>query len=326
MKKISIFLLFLFLPLCVFAQDSEVVGNGDDVFRFSPDVQINEPLARDFIGGGGTVRISQRVGQDVFVVGGSIFVDSGVGGDLRAAGNHVVINSNIGGNIAVLAQIVEIGENAKIEGSARIYAQEVIIYGEIKKDAVIDAVNLDQKGTIGGNLEYKKIEPKKYDTSFGWFFRLVGLFGMLVVGLIFVSIFPKTIRKIVSSDIKNPFKDLLYGAVGLIVVPIASVVLMLTIIGFPIGLILMILYLIALYLGQVFVGIILGTYIFGIFKGKREASKFSLMWTMVVGIVILWMISGIPSLGGLIKILAIIWGLGIILRRLIFDSKIFSEN
>jgi len=317
MKKTLIFLLLLFLPLSVLADEAGEENNdisGEDFFRFSADIQLDEPVERDFVGAGGTVNIKESVSKDVFVAGGSIFIHGDVGGDVRAAGNVVEISSRVGGNIAVFGQVVEISEGAVIEGSARIRANKVILRGTIEKNADIDAVEFEQYGFVKGDLNYKKIDQKGSKGAFGWFFSLVGLFGMLIAGLVFVSVFPKTSRDIILSTTKNPLKDLAWGVAFIFLIPIACVVLMLTIIGFPVGLILIASYAIGLYFGQVVVGIILGTYIFGVFKGKAGANKFPLAWTMTFGIVVLWFIIGIPVFGWLIKLIALALGLGVLVR------------
>ena len=89
---------------------------------------------------------------------------------------------------------------------------------------------------------------------------------------------------------------------------------MLTIIGFPLALILAAMYAISLYIAKVFVGIVLGTYIFGAFKGRDATSKASLLGIMVVGVAVLWLVSGIPVIGWFIQLIAIIWGLGLMIK------------
>ena len=296
MKKIAIFAIILFFPSMIYAQHS--AKKAEDAFDFAPNIRIREPVGRDLVVVGGTVDISEKVGKDLFALGGTITIASDIDGDVLAAGTKVIISSSIGGNVSILAKKVEILPGAKIAGSVRIRAVEVALDGDIAGDAVIDAEQFEQTGAISGGLQYNKIERQKSSpNALSWFFRLVSLFGMLVIGLLLVNIFPKAMRNSISASMKNPAKDFLCGIIGLVATPLAVIVLMLTIIGFPFALILGAAYLVLLYLAQIFVGIILGTYIFGALKGKDRASRYSLMATMVVGIVVFWLIAGIPSLG-----------------------------
>ena len=136
----------------------------------------------------------------------------------------------------------------------------------------------------------------------------------MVVGLVLVGVSPKSIRSTVNSSIKNPTKDLLWGFIALVATPVVIVFLMLTIIGFPLAIILAMIYGISLYIAKVFVGIVLGTYIFGAIKGRENIAEISLLWIMVVGVIVLWLISGIPVLGWFIHFIAVIWGLGLIVK------------
>ena len=313
MKKIAILLFVLLFPVAVFAQDTQIKA---DMFEFAPDIKITEPVSRDLVVVGGKIEIADKVEQDVFAAGGTINILADVAGDVMAAGTRLVIDSEIQGNVSALAQTIEITENANILGSMRIKAETVIISGNIQGNAQIDAYELEQTGIIAGELNYKKIESKKHTSknSFLWFFRLIGLFGMLIVGLILVSIWPKAIKRLISGSIKNPLKDFAFGIAALIATPIIVLVLMLTIIGFPLALILVAAYLIALYLAQILTGIILGTYLFGAFKGRDHAKKSPLLAIMIIGVIVLWLITGIPVVGGLLKLIAIIWGLGILIN------------
>jgi len=325
MKYIYIFLLLLFYPVFVLAQDSSSLEKTDpqDVFRFGAEVETLTPIERDFIGAGGSINISEDVFGDVFVAGGTIYSSADIGGDFMALANKVVIDSEIAGNASIMAQEVEIRRGAKIYGDARIYAKRFTMNGTIEKSAKIDSEIFEQNGVIVGDTEYNKIEKRNSNGHFGWFLWLIGLFGSLVVGMVFVSVFPKQISRFVSSSMKNPFKDILWGLGAFVATPLVAIVLFLTVIGIPMALIVLLFYAAALYLGRIFVGIILGMYIFGAFSGEVDAKKFSLIWTMSAGVVALSFVCKVPVIGGIIGFLSLVWGLGIIVRiKMNFIKKI----
>ncbi|MBI1961101.1 MAG: hypothetical protein HYS45_00175 [Parcubacteria group bacterium] len=297
-----------------------------DYFSFVAEVRIPEEGARDVVAFGGVVNINNPVAQDVLAAGGTVIIQSPVSGDVRVAGGRVVIESDIGGNVAVLAQTVEILPGSTIAGSVEIRARDVVIGGTIAKDAHIVAETLEQNGSIGGELVHDlKASPDYEHTPIGWFFRIVSLFGMLVVGLALVSVFPNSMRAAVHASIKNPAKDLLWGLGALAATPIAVLVLALTIIGLPLGMLLGLGYVVALYLAKILVGIILGTYLLGALRGREQAQKASLLGIMVLGIFVLWLITGIPVIGGILKLIAMIWGLGMLVNLKIQAIKRFES-
>jgi len=300
------------------AQEADFAGEPEpvqDYFSFVAEVRVPEEGARDVVAAGGVVDVNNPVQDDVLAVGGTIIIQSPVGGDVRVAGNRVVIASDVSGNVAILAQTVEIASESSIAGSVEIRARDVVIDGTIIGDAHIVAETVAQNGTIGGAFAHDPIAKPNYERSpIAWFFRIVSLFGMLVVGLVLVNIFPASLRRAVHASIKNPAKDLLWGLAALVAVPIAVLVLSLTIIGLPLGILLGLGYAAALYIAKILVGIVLGTYLWGAVRGRERAQKASVLGIMVLGVFVLWLVTGIPVIGGILKLVAILWGLGILVN------------
>ena len=305
------------------ASDPESVR---DYFSFVAEVHVPEEGARDVIAAGGVVDINNPVSQDVLALGGTVIIQAPVAGDVRVAGKRVVIESDINGNVAVLAQTVEIRPGSAIAGSVEIRAKDVVIGGTIIGDAHIASETLEQNGSIGGELVHDlKASPNYEHTPIGWFFRVVSLFGMLVIGLALVSVFPNSMRRAVHASIKNPGRDLLWGLGTFAAIPIAALVLILTIIGLPLGVLLGLGYAVAVYLAKIFVGIVLGTYVLGAFRGREQAQKASLLGIMVLGVFVLWLVTGIPVIGGILKLIAMIWGLGMLVNLKIQAIKRFES-
>ncbi|MBI2051009.1 MAG: polymer-forming cytoskeletal protein [Parcubacteria group bacterium] len=314
---LAVLILFAGTPqtLAKEADPASAPWQAKDYFSFVAEVRVPEEGARDVVAAGGVVDINNPVAQDVLALGGTVIIQSQVSGDVRLAGKRVVIASDISGNAAVLAQTVEIRPGSTIAGSMEIRAKDVVIEGTILGDAHIAAETLLQNGTIGGELTHDPIGTPGYERSpIAWFFRIISLFGMLVTGLVLVSVTPLLVRYMVRESIKNPGRDILWGVAALALVPIAALVLSLTVIGFPLGVILGTSLFVALYIAKILVGIALGTYLIGAFRGREEAQKASLLWTMVLGIAVLWLVIGIPSIGWLLKLVALVWGLGMLVR------------
>ncbi len=283
-----------------------------DYFSFAAEVHVPQEGVRDVVAFGPVVAVDNPVAHDVIASGGTVAVLADVGGDVRAVGVRVTIDANVGGNVAIFARTVEITPGASISGSARIRAQDVIIRGAIAGDADITAETLEQAGTVGGELTHTPLARPEQDGSLAWFLRVASLFGMLVVGLVLVSAFPASMRSAVHASIENPARDFLRGVAALLVVPVAAAVLAFTIIGLPLGVLLALGYVVAWYLAKILVGVVLGTYLLGAIRGREQAQNASLLATMVLGVFVLWLIIGIPSAGGILKLVAVIWGLGML--------------
>ena len=312
---------------------------GRDLIAAGGNIEINKPVAQDLIALGGTIIINAPIDGDVRVFGGNVVLNNIVSGNVAIfSGNtNLSADSEIGGSVFLFSGKANL--DGLIGGHLKSRTGELYLSGKVLGDADItipesESFSLGHSGAIGGNLNYKsgeivsdkiqekvggevnfsKLEQSKKFDHFWFFLKIVSLFGMLVLGLVLVSLFPRALRQVVTQTIKSPANDWLWGFVILVAAPILVVLLVLTIIGFPLALVLAGLYVIALYLAKIMVGIIVGTYIVGAIKGKDKIVNTSLVLIMVVGIVAFWLIASIPVLGKIISLLAVVWGLGVIAR------------
>ncbi len=313
----------------------------EDLRVFGGNIIIFDEVGGDILAAGGTIQISGPILGDIRIAGGDIIISSTVSGNVAITGGKVVFSEDSVVKGSIAASGGEIKVNGIVQGNFKSQSGNIFINNEILGDVdvtVADSSNLKlgDNASIAGSLTYyapslnssldeskvngevafyqKEAQQKNQLDTFIWFFKLIGLFGMLVAGLILVGVAPKSIRDTVQASIKNPIKDLLWGLAVLVATPVIIIFLMLTIIGFPLALILAAMYAISLYIAKVFVGIVLGTYIFGAFKGRDATSKASLLGIMVVGVAVLWLVSGIPVIGWFIQLIAIIWGLGLMIK------------
>ena len=97
--------------------------------------------------------------------------------------------------------------------------------------------------------------------------------------------------------------NILYGLGFLVLVPLASICVILTIVGAPLAVISLMLYGVLIYLS-----IIPTAYVFGeICFGKIIDNKYLLM---VVSLLVLYIVKLIPIIGGLVSFVSLLFGLG----------------
>jgi len=95
------------------------------------------------------------------------------------------------------------------------------------------------------------------------------------------------------------------GLLLLFAVPIAAIIACLTIVGLGVGIATILLYLLALYSAQVFVGEWLGEQLLGTGIGAAAIAG-----RLALGLGILRLVRMIPFLGGLAGFIIVLWGLG----------------
>ena len=99
-----------------------------------------------------------------------------------------------------------------------------------------------------------------------------------------------------------------WGAVALVATPLVAISFVVTLLALPIGVILLALYGVTIYLARVYALLCLGQFVV-----RRQTGSSSLTWPFVTGLFLYTLLSLIPVVGGLVTLLAILFGLGALL-------------
>lgn len=258
-----------------------------------------------------------QIGWSMGCYSGTIMMDGKVGGQATTSAGQITVNGTVGGQLDIPSEAGEIiiGPNAQV-GKDVTYAGETKptiqagakIGGEVKQRAA--AVNMPKQKDLSGLLGFSKI-----------FWKLAQLFGLLVLGLVVVTILPKETKLVGEKMLTQAPRCVGFGFLVLIVTPIVGVILLFTIVGIPLALVVFALWGIAIMLAKVFVCIVVGQKILGyLIKNKSRAivkerdrakdKKPNPMWPLVVGVIVFVLLTSIPYIGWLIKLVAIVWALG----------------
>ena len=324
----------------VFAGGSTVKIHGNvngDVFVVSGDFENTGDITGDIILGGGNARIAGTVDGNLRIGAGKLFIDgeigrnvtalSGdlylnkdsavngslnafaenlvvdgfIGGDMRSGAQTVRINGVIKGNVEVESSDLQFGPHAKIEGNLTYTSRERIT---IPEGVVLGEVT-EREPKASFNLERNKKQLEKGLKIFNVVKKAIAMLSYLIIGTILTLVFTNFSRKTAVMLEEKPWHSLGIGFLGFIIIPIASILLMITVIGIPVGIIALLLYGLLLYLAKLPCALWIGN---KILKGEEKP-----LLPMLLGIFLLKLVSYIPYLGGFVSFVAIIFGIGSIL-------------
>lgn len=307
-----------------------------DLVTAGGTIIVSGPVGSDLTAVGGSVSVSGDVGDDLRAAGGTLIVQGSVNGDIvLAAGQVEVAGTGIGGDAAIAGGTVNI--DAPIAGSLKVAGGEVrinaLVVGDV--DVRADRVVLGPKADIQGALRYTSareaaIDPaaslafepeytaveKGYEPSPAGIAAIVSLalFAKLLMSLVgalaVYFFFPRYARETVLSAGEKTTASIGIGIVFLIVVPIVSLFLLLTIIGLPLGALGMVGYIGALIAACIVAPITLGSFV------NHWVSKkgYVVTWkTILIGVVVYALLGFIPLIGGLAKFIVFILTLGALL-------------
>jgi len=298
-----------------------------DLFAGCKHLVIKGEVEDDVIVGCQTLRVGSKVGDQVIGFAQNIIIDSEVGGDVLAYAEEVWItnNAHIMGNLHVGTGNLNF-EGGIIEGKILGGAKKAFLNGEVSKnvDLKLDEVQFGKKynavnGTslklhkpikedaefVPENLEISYFEAKRFFQGLFFYWSLVSMF---IVGVLLISIFKNFSIDLVSYAKQNLWKNLGFGAIFFVIVPIAIIILAILVLTIPVSLMLLAIYLIVLYLSSVICGLVLGDYL--IEKVKKNGNSTHLIWSLVFGIFLIALIPQIPAVGWLFSLLFICFGMG----------------
>ena len=300
--------------------DSKIDGLG---FVAGNTLTIKGSADYGFIAGN-IITIANYETKDLFVAGNEITISNIKARSIYASANKIKVTSDVSTVYLSGDEIVLEGDfkdvyvacnkfklNGKITGTLKINddaSREVdeknIANIEAYKSKSINKDNIAQYRTniIVGLLMVKVVA------------KLLHALSILIIGFIFIALFKKTVKKIENMG-TNPgfiFARFGIGLVGLIIIPIISIILLITVIGLPLGVIGLTLYCLALYLSEV-----IGT----LYIGKLIFKKMNNFLRYFLTLLILSIITLIPILGGLVSFFMLCLSLGIIGNIILSEIK-----
>ena len=262
---------------------------------------------------GGNVMISGNIGGELVVTGGSVHVTSGVkiGGDVVVAGGQVSVDGDIGGNAMITAGVASLGGNvagdveAMVEEKLTLGDQAVVGGNLVYKARVEDKLRMSDSALVVGEItftESKVTSHSKNDFAAAMkMLHLVKLLIVIVSALVIGLLFRRLCAAVVNEGTTKALRSIGVGFVSLVVVPVASIVLLITIVGAPLGFISLVGYVFLLLLSTIASGIVFGAWLSKMIYKLDEAK---VTWKNIIGgVFILGLIGFIPVLGPVIKLL-----------------------
>jgi hypothetical protein len=280
------------------AVSDDVRAAGETVILSAP-VGDNVTLAANSV----TLDALARAGRDAIISASTIQVDGPIQRNLTLAGNDATLTSEVGGDVLAEVSHLSLGPTAIVRGDLTVVSENA---PQIAPGAKVLG-HVYQKQPTQGPTSWSS--PTKPSTkNFGsWLMGLaMSFFGLLVLGALTLFLAPKGTSRLEATLGASFWGSLLAGLVALITVPIVAVLLMMTVIGIPAGLVLLFLYVVAIMEAGVTAACTVGRWLQRRL-GRPEGSSYTrLLW----GALALTLLTSLPWLGGVFGFLTLLSGLG----------------
>lgn len=323
--------------------DQEIVG---DLWVMGNGVKIAGQIKGDLLIFADELELSGKVDGDVLGVTGRAVINGEVAGDFRAFSALTQVDGMVGGNLSAAGTQLVLGPQSKVGSLLAWYAKAQLL-GEIAESALVNGNIFNLAGTIGGDLQVgagqiligekavikgdltypaganpvfipgHQIGGERRTTTPKAARALTGLEGLwflggLLLGLLWLLLFPRRWRDLLGTGI--PWRRTIgFGLGSLILLPVLSIFVMLTVVGLPLGIGLFLLFLFLLLFGELPFYLIVGRWFCGLFQKKNRLHP---VFLFLVGGFVFTFLKLIPVVGFFVALGGRIVGNGLLLAYL----------
>lgn len=227
--------------------------------------------------------------HDVVVIDGDVTIRGTVTGDVIVVDGDITIRGTVEGDVVAVAGLATLGQRGRIAGD--------LVYGD---ERPVQAPG----SQVEGDVEKFEIGDVSVLAAIGLWIGFT--LSMLLLGLVALLIAPRAGEALARTGGAKPLPAAGIGLLAFFLLPVLAVLAIVTIIGLPLGIVLLLLIVPLYVFGYLTAALVLG---------RRIARKGSLL-AFVIGLVILQLVALIPVFGGLVAFLATVFGLGVLLLAL----------
>ncbi len=276
--------------LAVAPADQDILGRIHGSVRAAGgEIHLRGSVDRNVTMAGGRVRVDSGsvIAGNAYLAGGNITVTGRIGGALAVSGGEVVLDGIIGRDVEVTGGSLRIGPHAQITGNLRYRVEK-------------DKVTVDSAARISGTVTAL---PVKKGILGDWLWPL----GILVAGGVIVALFPGYTSGAAEIVPRRPIASGLVGLGWLLFVPVAVIIVGITIIGLPLAIVTAAVYVGVLLLSDIPFAIWLGHLLL---SARSRTGRQGALIQFLIGGVILLVVHFIPVAGTILGAIAVLFGLG----------------
>ncbi len=291
---------------------------GGQVITGASSISIDGDVAHSVLAVGQTVDLSpMRIGGNLYGFGemvntgaqatieqnAIVFAERAtfagpVARDIVAFGEHVEVGSTVGGALTAYAQGITLLASARIGSDLRAHVPDA------------DNISIAPGAVIGGELVTDIDQPtahkSPYATGEYYLLQLLRFAAAFVTGVVLLVLVP-ALQRVSLTGASDVFRTSAIGLLALVATPIIAIIVAVTIIGIPVALVSLLLWLAGLYLAKVVLAQFIGTRLVEASGGTRHFAV-----AFAAGLALVILLVNLPFIGGLLNALLTICGLGML--------------
>lgn len=310
------------------------------------NVVINSNITGDLHIAGKNVVIKGNIGQDLMVLGGTVELKGNVKGDVLVFGGKVIISENslisgdsivLGGEFEYLGNISgnlntitgNVNLNGYIGGDSIVTTQKLIVgnFFDTKTDSSVlyfSPEKAEVSEEVSDNFVYNRTKEWKESriiqsniSSFFGFWSLLRFITTILMIYLIIHLFKPFTNTVINFGDKKWVSALIIGLIVTIAVPAIAILLMVSLIGLPLGLILLTVFTIVFIIRIAVASMIVGGWFKELYEKKKGKNhKHTNMLFSIIGLVALLLVKLVPYVGDMIYFAISLIAIGAIMHYL----------
>ncbi|MFW5329612.1 hypothetical protein [Hydrogenophaga sp. ZJX-1] len=289
---------------------------GDDLRAAGGDVLVESPVGGDVMAAAGNLKLTStaHVAGRADLAGGDVVIEGRVDGPLTVRARRLVLNGPVGGGVQAAVERLELGPQARVGGGLRHTASTFTRDAAAVVSGPLERVErLFEDHARWGRDERPPMREDRGSMMGGWWWLVplsTGLLGVLALAGAVLFVFSGFAGRAAHQIETDPWRALGVGALLLVALPVLAVLLVFTLLGIPLGLVVLVLYPPLLLLGWL-IGALFAARWLATHASPEEAVgtavPFGWMAAAVVG---LFVLGAVPVVGPLLATATMAAGLG----------------
>ena len=271
------------------------------IYTWTGALVVSGHVGRSIYTWTGAVEVSPtgHVDSDILAFAGDIRIEGTVGRDVTSMSSSLDASGNVGRNLDISTNLLTVTSSAHIGGNIR---------ANVDKKEQVD---VEPGATVAGKTDIiiKKptnhyLEPKFY------YWQAIWMAGAFIIGLLLNWSTPT----LISGRLDTGWalvRAALFGFLAVVATPVAGIVACITLVGIPVGVLAIGLFLAGLWAAKIFVAAAVGR---SLVAGRgRAAPSFPL--ALLAGLVTVFVATNLPyHVGGWLTFLVILIGFGLVVE------------
>ena len=308
---------------------------GGNINVAAQDIRLAGTVERSVRVAARTVTVTGTIGGDLVVAAQTLRIDPGarITGDLILAAQQATVLGSVDGEVRGNVGSLDV-TNGRVGQNVSVSVDDLAVTGTSQVGGAIrysgdSSPNIAASATVTGPIERTEssaVSAGDYSIASGLAWSVARLLSLLFTGLIVVLVAPVAVSTVADGVRRRLPATLIVGVIAIVLVPLIAILLLITLIGIPVSIVALLLYGVALYLSQVFVGLAIGRAILP--RGWRSYGRGFNILAMAIGVLLIGLLRliPIPFLDPALAIVVAVLGLGALFTATRHDGRLGASG